>query len=594
MSRLRYVKGNITEITGGTRKIFAKEGYEVHSNAQIINNAKGGIKYGEPETPPVLKLVNGVDVFITFKPLATFEGEYGFDWLEWDEKDAITKVQNIDISNFEYLFNNTKNEYVEVATDAKLKDKIKDDYKKHQINYPYNVPCYFIPWLNISPNQGEIKLNMFTKSIITGDDISKEIITFEKNDSYQVTIDGLVNENIKYSPNGQPKEISIKCIKPSVESDIIAKNEKGKIIGKIRVKNNTKTYNLPVRLVCLVKSTPTKDAEINKLIADFTSVGIEDYLNKKSLNQALIKATIEIDAKYHLTFDENDWSGKFYDKTNDWFTNRKDPNGAKVKYIDDDGKEIKHDFEHILDKFLRDYNAKFETDGKKFKGILLFITNIAKDEKDKEGGVSRTRPVTFREAIVFKPNLKDGTTYAHEIGHALGLDHFFWRDSEYKQELIDNKNNLKTNEETLASNKQIMVKNNEALKSNQTNIKTRQTEINKWKVEIAKPTYPYKKEATDRIKHLEDQNKETEDLNKKIKEQIKNGNKDNSDIEAYIKNARNNISVYKNNKYKYKEGSTKNIMNYNDDPSKLIIYTQWQWVNMQNDVKSYYGSITKN
>ncbi|ELY2018750.1 hypothetical protein SL053_002683, partial [Flavobacterium psychrophilum] len=58
MSRLRYVKGNITEITGGTRKIFAKEGYEVHANGQIINNAKEGKHHREPESPPVLKLEN--------------------------------------------------------------------------------------------------------------------------------------------------------------------------------------------------------------------------------------------------------------------------------------------------------------------------------------------------------------------------------------------------------------------------------------------------------------------------------------------------------------------------------------------------------
>ncbi|ENA1795604.1 hypothetical protein ABF176_002451, partial [Flavobacterium psychrophilum] len=55
MSRLRYVKGNITEITGGTRKIFALEGYEVHSNAQIINNAKEGKHHREPDSAPKIE-----------------------------------------------------------------------------------------------------------------------------------------------------------------------------------------------------------------------------------------------------------------------------------------------------------------------------------------------------------------------------------------------------------------------------------------------------------------------------------------------------------------------------------------------------------
>jgi hypothetical protein len=588
MSYTSNIGGKLTVKAKGDIKSYAKENIEINSAKTIkITGDKNGISTNKPEDSPVLKLENGVDIFAEFKPIATFEGEFGFDWLEWDEKDAITKIQDIDISNFEYLFNNSKNEYVAISTDISLKNKIKEEYKKHQINYPY-----YIPWLNISPNQGEIKLNMYTKSIIANNDISKEVITFEKNDSYQITIDGLVNENIKYSPNGQPKEVSIKCIKPSIENEIIAKNEKGKIIGKIRVKDNTNTYVLPIRLVFVVKDSPVKDTEINQLITDFKSEGIEDYLNKNSLNQALIKTTIEIDAKHHLAFDENDWSGKFYDKTNHWLTNRKDSAGGKVTYTDDDGQEIKNaEYEHILDKFLTDYKSNFETDGKKFKGILLFVTNINKDPSDKEGGVSRTQPLNFREAIVFKSNLKNKSTYSHEIAHALGLEHIFWRDTEYKIELEKTKESLKKNEETLASNKQIMIKNNEALKGNQNNIKTRETEINKWKGEIAKPTYPYKKEAKDRIKYLEDQNKETEDINKKIKENIKKGNKDNSDIEAYINKAKNNLLVFKNNKIKFKEKSTKNIMDYS---SSTNIYSVWQWSIMQNDVKNYYGSVTQN
>lgn len=586
MSRIRIVQGTITKTTGGDHNIYSDGNIVYNSGKAITETSDVGITYGEPKDPPVLKLENGVDIFAEFRPLSTFGGEFGFDWLEWDEKDTVTKVQDVDIENFEYLFNDSKMEYIAVSTDSGLKNKIKEEYKSHQINYPY-----YIPWLNISPNQGEIKLNMFTKSIIAGSDISKEVITFEKNDSYQVTIDGLINENIKYSCNGQPKEISIKCIKPSAESDIIAKNERGKIIGKIKVKDNTNAYNLPVRLVFVVKNSPVKNTEINQLLTDFKNDGIEDYLNKNSLNQALIKTTVEIDAKHYLAFDEDDWSGKFYDKTNNWFTNRK-LIGGKVTYTDDEGIEHKDvEYEHILDKFLRDYSAKFEVDGKKFKGILLFVTNIQKDPVDKEGGVSRTNPVTFREAIVFKKNLKDKSTYAHEIAHALGLEHIFWRGAEYKIELEKTKETLKNNEETLVSNKQIMIKNNEALKSNQNNIKIRETEINKWKAEIAKPTYPYKKEAKDRIKYLEDQNKETDEINKKIKETIKKGNKNNSDIETYINKAKSNLLVFKSNKIKFKEKSTKNIMDYS---SNTNIYSVWQWAIMQNDVKNYYGSVTKN
>lgn len=51
MSRTRIVGGNITKITGGKYKIFAKDNIEFHSNKQVIQNAKEGIFYGEPKKP---------------------------------------------------------------------------------------------------------------------------------------------------------------------------------------------------------------------------------------------------------------------------------------------------------------------------------------------------------------------------------------------------------------------------------------------------------------------------------------------------------------------------------------------------------------
>ena len=55
MSRVRIVGGNITKITGGKYKIFAKDNIEFHSNKQVIQNAKDGIFHGEPEKPTEIK-----------------------------------------------------------------------------------------------------------------------------------------------------------------------------------------------------------------------------------------------------------------------------------------------------------------------------------------------------------------------------------------------------------------------------------------------------------------------------------------------------------------------------------------------------------
>ncbi len=595
MSRTRIVKGTYTKIS--------QEGHSMYSNTNIITNAgaaitetgaENGVSYGDPKKPPFIEFDTGVELYIKFEPLPAYNGEFGFDWLTTDGSDNVLKVQTDDIANLEFFFDSSQQEYIAISSNPDLKNGIKKDYNK----FPLKIP-YYISWLSLMKLNQEIKLNMLCKPIKEGDDISKAEISFGKNEYYEVEIDGKKNEDIKYTPDGKPKEITIKCIKASKEVGIIAVDKDKKEIGKITAIDNTKIYDLPVRLVCVVKDSPNTEAEISQLISDFKTEKIEEYLNQNSLNQALIKTTVEIDSRYHIAFDETAWNGTFYNKTGNYFTNRKDPAGGKVSYIDDDGEEQKDaEYEHILDKFLREYKANFEVDEKKFKGILLFITNINKDSNDKEGGVSRTKPVNFREAIVFASNLTNKSTYAHEIAHALGLEHYFWSDPNDATELIRNKadlNNLKSktklNEEGKKKIKESLEKNKKAKKHNETLINDRKTEIKKWKTEIAKPNYQYKKEAQERIDYLEKENKNTSKINSQIDEYIKKGNEDDKKVDGYLKIQKENMNVYQNNKYKFVKKTTLNIMDYS---SVNKGFTQWQWKIMQNDVKSYYGIVIEN
>jgi hypothetical protein len=55
MSRTRIVKGNITEITGGTSRIFG-ENIQINSNGRIDYFAKN-YTYGEPQDPPALEIL---------------------------------------------------------------------------------------------------------------------------------------------------------------------------------------------------------------------------------------------------------------------------------------------------------------------------------------------------------------------------------------------------------------------------------------------------------------------------------------------------------------------------------------------------------
>ena len=54
MSRTRIVKGNITKITGGNYRMFAKEDIEFHSDQKVIHNAKDGTFYDDPAPAPKL------------------------------------------------------------------------------------------------------------------------------------------------------------------------------------------------------------------------------------------------------------------------------------------------------------------------------------------------------------------------------------------------------------------------------------------------------------------------------------------------------------------------------------------------------------
>jgi hypothetical protein len=63
MSRNRYVKGDVVEITGGDYKVYSQENIEIHSGGQIIQNGgEGGITYGKPEAYEPVDNKTGVQV----------------------------------------------------------------------------------------------------------------------------------------------------------------------------------------------------------------------------------------------------------------------------------------------------------------------------------------------------------------------------------------------------------------------------------------------------------------------------------------------------------------------------------------------------
>lgn len=63
MSRVRYVKGNVVEITGGNYKVYSEDNIEIHSGDKIIQSGEeNGISFGKPDQYESEDTLEGVKV----------------------------------------------------------------------------------------------------------------------------------------------------------------------------------------------------------------------------------------------------------------------------------------------------------------------------------------------------------------------------------------------------------------------------------------------------------------------------------------------------------------------------------------------------
>lgn len=548
---------------------------------QLINFSPGSVSTGAGSVATAK--TTGPDFqcwakFVRGTPTTPYDGEYGFDWMDWkrdpDPKhlnDEITEFTHVPIANFEHYYDSYKQQYLAVATDAHLKRKLQDEYERLVI---YGED-YYAAWLSVRPGQ-EIKVQLHIEALNT-EAINGDYLTFGAHSSYEVTVNGQVNNTIRIKPvagstpsHPQTEDVTIKCLKASTATKLQVLDEKGQVVGQLNVVDNTKTYHLPIRVVYLVKDGSTSAASLSALQATYTGLHLENYLNKHSLNQAQIQADFEKTSQvYQLVFKEAEWAGKFYDAANQWFTDyvELDPKTKTVK---------KKTF--FLDKALAEYTAKYEKSGSPFRGLVLIITDIKKNPADMEGGVSKVRPVTFRETLIYKTNLQEKASYAHEMGHALGLDHTFL-DAGTNADISNSLSFIKSNEAYIASLKQ-------SKKIYASNIGLLQKSVDDMKAGLKKNAAYYQQQPAQRKQAEEQLQKATVQLSSQQKDSAVN---DTAIVEAQknLRNAQTELPTFKANKFKYKKGSTDAIMDYNGGVG--VSFFHWQWRIMQTDVTTYYG-----
>ncbi|MEC3874204.1 zinc metalloprotease [Chryseobacterium salviniae] len=472
MSRTRFVKGKIFDIA---------EKFSYHSESSIIESS--AVFYqeksetvilhgGNPENPPSADLVDYY-LKIRIKDPTNYKGEFGFDWIDIDPvSEEIQKIQDVGFSDVEYYYKkgataNDLGDIIAKSTDEPgAKAAIKENYKFPDSLKPCTDGRVDRPFVLIKPNQ-EISLSLEV-NIPKGGTLTDEKIYLTDDEFYSFEMVGGTKDaatkraEIKISSDKEVVELKIKCLKESPEKKytILQENsvsgKKGIPVGGFFMMEN-KVLKLKFRVISLVSSDGAPAAKAQALFQKFKDNKIKEYLNENSLNQAGYEVEIENQTMfdtlgtgdlddYFYAFDKTDWTNKKYFaninkqkhdidpatgycRAASWDPVKKEC--AKIPVptdvIVDNQKDLGlPDKPNEMDGItITEYKNKLKAKGKTYEGGVIILSDFESSD-EATGAYSRTSPLNHYALMVYSSNTESKDTYAHEIGHMLGLPHLFF------------------------------------------------------------------------------------------------------------------------------------------------------------------------
>lgn len=231
MSRIRIVKGKITEIIGGDLRYFS-EGDIVEIAAETYSEKSAGkILYGDnPEAAPVAEIDILADAIVHFRPKRNWKGnDYGMDWMRIDDTGLFGDVKYSELVGTYDKYPSSDESAVFTASSS-LYNGLKKEYSNPIYKIPWlkedNNPLdYFATWLCVEKNKEvtlSLKINIKDKK-----NLPKELLIEYDNQLCEIsTSQGKGTENITLDPLSQKHYAKIE----------IKKSKEYKLVDEVKIK----------------------------------------------------------------------------------------------------------------------------------------------------------------------------------------------------------------------------------------------------------------------------------------------------------------------------------------------------------------------